>query len=305
MHLEQLELYATVVEQGGMTAAADKLGMSQPAVSRSIRTLERQLGVSLFRRDGRSVEPTAAGRLAYERVTTLTTDWRSLMAELRLLAGRPDDVVLAVPFGTARILIPVLVRRAATDLPDIRVRVIESASPDSRASVASGDIDAAVIYPEPEMQPADPGLEVLCTERLCAMGQQELVGHDNVAISLHDLAQLPLLLTGPTWSIRRSIDAAFASIGAEPQVLREVGIADALLSFALEGDGVAILPYSNAARDHELELLAVREIEQPEIERSLTMCLGTGLPEVVADELRSIITASVAEVASSARWTIR
>ncbi len=307
MQIEQLELYKTVVESGGMTAAAGALGMSQPAVSRSMRALERQLGVALFRRDGRGIQPTEAGQLAYERAVELTNDWRNLVAELRVLAGRPNEVTIAVPFGTARVLIPVLVRRATTDVADIAVRIIESASPKSQAMVDSGEVDAAIVYPEPEDRDGE-GLEHLVSEKLYAMGQPDtfggvgVVGEDEKPIHLAELVDVPLLLTGPSWSIRRTIDEAFVGIDATPQVAREVGIADALLAFAMEGEGVAILPFSNVVRDHQLGSLAVREISNPAIERNISMKLGTGLATVVAEELREVLRSSIEEVAPAARW---
>ena len=58
MQIEQLELFVAVVEHGGMTAAGRQMGMTQPAVSRSMSNLERQLGVALFQPDGRGIEPT-------------------------------------------------------------------------------------------------------------------------------------------------------------------------------------------------------------------------------------------------------
>lgn len=300
MQLEQLELFVAVVDHGGMTAAGRELGMSQPAVSRSIANLERQLGAVLFRRDGRNVETTDAGEYAYRELTRLTTDWQRVRAELHRLGGRPAEVTIAVPFGTARVLIPVIVRRAAVDLGDLVVHLVERASPDSMIAVERHEYAMALIYPE-DHHTSD-GLIPLATEHLHAVGRADLLGVNGEPIDIRDVAKLPLLLSEATWSIRRTIDRAFAEQQITPRVVREVGIADALMAFALEGDGVTILPLSNVVRERELGALAVREITNPPIERQLALTVSSELPTTVASDLVSVVRASISEAASATSW---
>lgn len=313
MHLAQLELFVAVVETGGMTPAGELVGMSQPAVSRSMRNLEREIGVALFARDGRNIAPTPAGSCAYTTVVSMLGSWNELQVELRRLGGRPSEVTVSVPFGTARVVIPVLVRRAAQTMPDIRVNVVERASPYALRAVADHEYAMALVYPEAAGTPppvqGSIGTESpvtaarpVATERLCAVGRPDLLGDAPDAISLSEVARLPLMLSEPSWGIRRTIDAAFERRGITPRVVREVGIAEALMAFAIEGEGVTILPRSNVVREHELGTLVVREIAEPEIRRSLALTASTDLPTPVDDELTVLFTESMREVKDSAGW---
>lgn len=301
MQLAQLELFVAVIDDGSMTEAGARLGMSQPAVSRSMRNFEQQLGVALFRKDGRSVVPTAAGDRAYDTLSPLIDSWRELQVDLRRLGGRPQEVTVAVPFGTARVLIPVLVRRAPQIVPDIAVNIVERSSPESLLAVRAGEYAMALVYPESP----DTAAIAVADEVLCAVGRLDLLGDANSRIPLRELAQLPLLLSESTWSIRRTIDQAFASLGVLPRVVREVGIADALMAFAIEGDGVTILPRSNVVREHELGSLAVREIVEPSIPRTLALAPSAALPTAVRDELVELFRAALTETESAAGWSTR
>lgn len=298
VQLAQLELFVAVVETGGITTAGQSLGVSQPSASRSMRALEAELGIALLERDGRSVVPTAAGTCAYESIAGMLKTWQQLQVELRRIGGRPTRITLAVPFGTARVLIPVLVRRAAESMPDVTVNVVEQATPQAMAAVDAREYAMALVYPEAEVV----DIPSIATERLCAVGRSDLLGSSGDPIALADLAALPLLLSEPTWSIRRTVDAAFASRGLVPNVVREVGIADALMAFAIEGDGVTILPQSNVVRELELETLNVRPIIEPEIERTLGLARATDIPDAFAVELDDLFAASLREVNHKAGW---
>lgn len=325
-----MALFLTVVDAGGMTAAADELGVSQPAVSRSVRTMERELGVALFQRDGRGVVPTDAGCRLADGLRTVTADWDRLVAEVRLVAGRPSEVVVSVPFGTARALIPVIVRRATTELAGITTRVVEARSADGLDAVADGSVAAAVVYRNGSRPVAagsisstdvgpgsyrgpglvgDPELDGVCIEpmareRLYAVGRPERVGQDGEPVALGDLAGAPMLLIGSAWPIRSLVDEAFANAGVTPTLAREVGVSEALLAFAIEGDGVAILPFSNVAHELDRGTLVARPVIEPSIERTIAVALSTRLPPTVGADVRRVVQASIREVAPNARWTV-
>ena len=71
MKISYLEVFRNVVESGGMTQAANLIGVSQPGISRIIREMENQLGTQLFRRTGRGVELTPAGEVFSESNLTV------------------------------------------------------------------------------------------------------------------------------------------------------------------------------------------------------------------------------------------
>ena len=86
MDLRRLEYFLAIVEHGRVTTAATALHVAQPSLSQAIRALERDLGVELFRRDGRGLTPTEAGLALVEPA-------RQVLSDLAVARGAVDDVV--------------------------------------------------------------------------------------------------------------------------------------------------------------------------------------------------------------------
>src|SRR2546426_6312165 len=82
MDTRQLAAFCTVVERRSFSQAAEQLGVTQPAVSLQIRSLEKRLGLQLLDRSGRRVEPTEAGRRLYRSAQRLLAVEQQLLAEL-------------------------------------------------------------------------------------------------------------------------------------------------------------------------------------------------------------------------------
>ncbi|SDL25561.1 DNA-binding transcriptional regulator, LysR family [Franzmannia pantelleriensis] len=80
--LRSMEIFVETLEQGSQSAAARRLGLKQSSVSQSLATLEEGLGVSLFKRNARPLEPTTAGRFFYDRARRLLDEARSTRREL-------------------------------------------------------------------------------------------------------------------------------------------------------------------------------------------------------------------------------
>src|SRR5436190_9954267 len=87
MDTRQLAAFCTVVERRSFSQAAEQLGVTQPAVSLQIRSLEKRLGLQLLDRSGRRVEPTEAGRRLYRNAQRLLALEEQLLAELGEEAG--------------------------------------------------------------------------------------------------------------------------------------------------------------------------------------------------------------------------
>jgi len=124
MTLSQIRDFIAVVESGGMRAAARKLGVSQPAITRSVRGLETELRARLLRRTPTGVVPTQPGRALFARA-------RAAQAELRKAEEEVDQLVQttrAVAFGvspTSAIVVPEAVTRFRQQFPQARIHIAE------------------------------------------------------------------------------------------------------------------------------------------------------------------------------------
>jgi DNA-binding transcriptional LysR family regulator len=124
MTLSQIRDFVAVVESGGIRAAARKLGVSQPAITRSVRSLEAELQAPLLRRTPTGVVPTQPGRALFARA-------RAAQAELRKAEEEVDrlgQVEGAVAFGvspTSAMMVPDAISRFRLQFPKTRVRIAE------------------------------------------------------------------------------------------------------------------------------------------------------------------------------------
>ncbi len=147
MELQQLRYFDEVARTQHVTNSAKKLNVAQPALTQSIRRLERELGVTLFERVGRNVRLTACGDALQKRVAPLLAALDELPEELAVVAGQQRAAVhlaiesasgLAVDAIAAyRLAHPdarfVVTQEASSRRWDLRVRTVRAESADPRA----------------------------------------------------------------------------------------------------------------------------------------------------------------------------
>src|SRR5215210_667917 len=121
MDTRQLAAFCAVVEKKSFSQAAERLGVTQPAVSLQIRALEKRLGVQLVDRSGRRVEPTEAGRRLYRNAQRVLAAEEQLLDEL----GDGEDIVgrfeVGASTGPGGSVVPVLLAELARRHPQVGV----------------------------------------------------------------------------------------------------------------------------------------------------------------------------------------
>ena len=195
--LEQLLTYCVAVDLGSIGRAAQRLHLSQPAVSKRLKALEEGVGVALLERSARGVKMTAAGERLYPHARRLLSDMEELTAVLGALGGATESVRLAISHTAAEFMMPralVLMHRqtsAAVEVVIANSRVVKE-----MVLSAQADLGVAACLREETI----PGVINV------ALGEDEIV----VAVPL-----------GHPWARRREISPA--ELLATPIVLRDPG----------------------------------------------------------------------------------
>ncbi|MTJ79971.1 MAG: LysR family transcriptional regulator [Telmatospirillum sp.] len=145
MNLRQLQHFVALADTCNVRQSSARLNLTQPALSKSIRTLEDDLGVVLFERLGRGLRLTPAGTWLLSRSASLLADVQRLRAEIDLIRRHADSVV-SVAAGTVLCasLIPRSLIRLRAIAPGLRVRVDAGYWDDHRVMLLKGDIDLLV-----------------------------------------------------------------------------------------------------------------------------------------------------------------
>lgn len=250
MELRQVEYVVAVSEHGTFTRAAASIPVSQPALSQGIQSLERELGVELFSRIGRSVRLTTAGRAFLEPARQLLRDSRSARAAVAavggLQAGQLD--VVCLPTLAVEPMVD-LVGRFRRDHPGVTVHIREPEDSSSLgALVSSGDAELGLA----EIPVADPALAwdpVLDQEVLVVCPRGTLLpGRGRRRVGIEVLANLPLVVTPPGTSTRRLAEDALGHAGLRAVIAVETEHRESITPLVLAGAGAALLPEPTARR---------------------------------------------------------
>src|SRR5271170_6084093 len=188
MELRHLRYFVAMVEEGSLTAAAERrLHTSQPSLSRQIRDLEHEVGAELLSRSVSGVTLTAAGKafLDHARLALMQVD---AAVEAAHRAARPARKTFAIGFLTGQEVnwLPEAMRILRDELPNIEVTISSQYSPDLAQALLRGKLDLAFMRPEAQMPDLD--YKVIVKEPLIVAlsSDHRLASQD--AIALHDIA---------------------------------------------------------------------------------------------------------------------
>jgi DNA-binding transcriptional LysR family regulator len=257
--------FATVAEELHYGRAADRLHITQPALSRQIRDLERALGVTLFDRTSRRVVLSQAGRAVLGQARRALAESDRAVRLARLAAhGDWGELAIAVLPAVALGLLPAIVRAYREAHPAIGVTISESFDDEQLAALTAGRIDAGFL--RAAAAPPALFLETLLTEPLLAglPADHRLARHDRIALS--ELAGEPFVF----FPRRRSVlaydefIAACRAAGFSPAIVQEASGISAL-GLVAAGLGVTVV----AASYQALSLDGVRFV--PVIGHELTL----------------------------------
>lgn len=239
MNPAHLDLFRAVMRHGGMTRAAEALGVGQPHISRAIAQLEADLGFALFVRGHGSAFPTPEGEaFAHEVAQTFAG-----LDHLRQAAGRIRErgtgaLRVACQPSLAAGLLPRALRRLDAECPGIRVSV-HVPSPDTIWSwAASGQCDLGLARPRSGHAGviAEPFLRVAA---VCALPRGHVLARRRT-VTAADLDGLPLIAAGSS-PVQAATEAAFASAGATPHFALMAEYTAARCGLVAEGLGAAIV----------------------------------------------------------------
>lgn len=188
MQLRQIRDFVAVAQAGSLRAAARALGISQPAMSKSIRQLEEELHVQLLQRSGRGTLITRAGKAVLARARVVQAELKKIDDDLEQLRGeRGGSVVIGVAPAASVLIVPEALASFRQRYPSARVRLVEGMSNSLLPMVRDATLDFAVGRKSPAK--LDPGIRFkpLHTTRMIVACRR---GHPlSGARSVRDLAE--------------------------------------------------------------------------------------------------------------------
>lgn len=281
MDVRHLRYFKTVAELGGFSAAARRLGVAQPALSRHVKALEQKLGFLVFRRGPQGVRLTPEGERLLEFSDGLLRQFDMLPD---IVGGTPGSVsgrvVVGFPTSVCAVLARPLIRAAARQLPQVRLHVVESLSGFLREWIEAGRLDICVLYDAP------PGrtlvLEHLLDEDLCLVGAPGAFPPGCTEIPFQRLADQRLAMPGPAHSLRQLVEGVAARHGVALDIAVEIDSMTVIKGLAESGDFSVLLPRGAVQDEIAAGRLRACRIVEPTVSRSVSIATSSARGELRA-----------------------
>jgi DNA-binding transcriptional LysR family regulator len=262
MKLNHLRDITAVVERGSLRAAARHLGIAQPAITRSIREIERELGVALFERRPKGTVPTPMGELFVRRATTVLTEIQRARDEIEQARGLSTGQVAVALSSAAQIsLFPRTLEAFRKRYPEVHLRVRDGLFPTIETALKGGELDFYV-GPLPEHAPAkDFIVEKLFDNTRVVLGRR---GHPLArARALKELAGARWIGTSVTVDSGAELGPVFQRYGL-PEPIVDMHLSGFAVTFAAANSDLLIMvPKQWLEFSLASERLVVFDIQEP------------------------------------------
>jgi DNA-binding transcriptional LysR family regulator len=241
--LRRLDLFCTVVDEGGVTRAAERLHVAQPWVSAQLRSLEKAVAAPLFVRDGRRLALTEAGRRLYSWATEVLAGSAQVQRDIEhLSSGTAGSLIVATSMAIGTYLVPPLLTELRKERAgaDITVRISEPAA--ALRSVEIGEVDFAVATWSDEIDHGALHAEKLWEEPLVLACAPDGPPHAD-AVDLAEIAELSVVGVPAGVAFDRILTHQVRRHGVDqvPYVIR-LGHAEAMKRAVAANDWVCLAP---------------------------------------------------------------
>lgn len=275
MNTRDLQAFVAVVGSGSMVAAATRLHLTQPGLTRRVQNLETTLGVPLLDRQSKPLKPTAAGREVYALARNVLRSVDELLAVAAPGSEPAGELRIGVPPFLSELALEEPIDRLRDAFPRLTLRITAGWSPALLENVERAVLDAAAV-----MMPASFPMPETLVSTLLGVQPTVLVAARDFALppgplSLDALARYPWVLSQDGCGMRSALSRAFSAAGLPLDVAVEAFGSDLQLSLVARGAGLGIASASALARSPHRN--ALRIVETADVEPGINVWLVHGV----------------------------
>ena len=260
MELRDLRYFVAVAEALHFRQAAERLHITQPALSRQIHALEAELDVQLFHRSKRSVKLTLAGQTFLEEARQILRHAeQAVLTTQRTARGEMGQLRLSFTPSALRGIVPEIVRGFRDRYPDVQLTMTERCTQDQVEAFLAHQLDVGFLYP-----PIDNTLLTITplrTETLVVALPQDHPLALHTSLKLSDLANEPFILhprqEGP--HLHDHIVSLCQQAGFRPQIIQEAVASQTRIGLVAAGMGITLIP--ETLKDQEAPAVIYRNLQ--------------------------------------------
>lgn len=268
INIKHLKAYIAVASELHFTRAADKICLTQPALSSLIQQLEHELGVSLISRHTRQVELTEAGKEFKLTAEKLVTDFEQALYDVRTYKSmrRGRLSIAALPSVCSSIL-PSVLAKFNSEYPDIKINIMDCTGQEILDALNDKRVDFAISYTQSDkeleaMPLMKDALMVVCHRKHAFAAQKE--------VSWLQLVDERVIAMEKGTTIRTLIDSNALAKDIKLDIILEPRMMPTALAYTEAGIGISILPSSGVSQNLSRDLLMLPLVE-PRIERGIAI----------------------------------
>lgn len=269
LNLTHLRTFVNVIELGSFSAAAERLSLTQPAVSLQIRQFEKEVGVRLIERVGRKARPTAAGEELLDHAGRIDA---AVSAALDAMARRSTGIMGRVRMGTGAtaciFLLPPILRDLRHRFSTLEITVSTGNTVDIVKAVLENTIDIGLVTMPASGRMLD--ITPVMDDEFVAVAPHDM--QLPARITAAALSKLPVLLFEPGGNTRRITDKWFARSGVTLKPVMSLGSVEAIKEMVGAGLGCAVLPGMAVRKEKDRGSLEVRSLS-PKLYRKLAVVI--------------------------------
>ncbi len=243
MNSRQLQYAVLLSEMGNFSQVAEKLDITQPALSKQILSLEKELGTQLFDRTQNPVTLTAPGEYFIREARELLYRQTQLIKSMeQFKSGDRGQLVIGItPFRSAY-LIPEVVKKVRDKFPGVQVKLAEEGSEVLRKDAAEGKFDFAVINLPVDESRLDVTLIEADKLALVMPESMALAYSESDEADFSSFKDVPFVVPGVNQEMRQLFEKLCASSGVRPQIAAEAVNLTSAWEMACAGVGATLLP---------------------------------------------------------------
>lgn len=289
LNLTHLHTFAEVIAHGSFSAAAERLGLTQPAVSLQIRQLERHFNLRLIERVAKRCKPTSAGTALLEHLARIDS---AVEGALEAMNSHAQGIAGQVSIGTGATacihLLPPMLRSLKRRFPGLDVRVSTGNTSDLIKAVEDNRLDLAVLTLPASSRRVQ--LTPVLEDQFVAIFAQDDPRRPD-SLTPETLVDLPMVMFETGSSTRQLIDDWFLQAGLVLKPVMELGSIEAIKEMVAAGLGCSVVPRMAVAASHHRRGLEVHALS-PDLGRTLAMALRQDKP--LGKALQQVIQAILA-----------
>jgi len=305
MNLKQLKYYVSIYDHKNLSHAASHCNVAQSAISHHLSNLETELGVTLFLRKPRGMEPTAAGIKLYEHAKLILRAVQSAEQDIRLESEKLEgDIALGLPYSVMKAIGLPLMHTIIKDYPYVRLSLVESLSIGTYANLLSSEVDIALFYnPQKDDRIT---MQRILEEKVLCVGKPEVIGTSTEDITFDELSKFPVLLLREGVSTRAVIDRPGLLGKLEARVPIHLNSVNGIIAGLQAGLGCTLAPHVFVSDHLQAGTLSARNIIHPDLSRHLYIGHQKDRPSTrLAEAMTALILKLIAREVANGNWQAR